>query len=85
MDTRRTLPRRTRPIITPLKRALFDARLTQTAVAAELAMDVGNFNRIVNGLHPAEATKERIANTLRKHGVQVDVDTLWPHEQDAAA
>lgn len=63
-----------RRTITPLRRAIFEAGLTQRALAALVGIDEADMSRIVNGLHPSEDRKQRIANALRW-----DVDELWPN------
>ena len=52
------------PSPTPLKRAIFEAGVTQrsVAVAADIREDL--FSRIVNGFQCDEATRERIAAAL---------------------
>ena len=64
----------TRRRITPLRRAIGAAGLTQRDLANVLSMDEADISRYVNGVrHPSENRKERIANVLR-----LQVSDLWP-------
>jgi transcriptional regulator with XRE-family HTH domain len=68
------IPRRP---VTPLRRAIFERGLTQRALADLVDIDEADMSRIVNGLHPSQDRKQRIANALRWQ-----VDELWPPESD---
>jgi transcriptional regulator with XRE-family HTH domain len=63
----------TRRTITPLRRAIFEAGLTQRALAELTSIDAADISRFVNGLHPSDDRKQRIANAL---GWQIA--DLWP-------
>jgi transcriptional regulator with XRE-family HTH domain len=64
---------------TPLKRAIFEAQLTQRDLAREVGMDPAQFSRIVNGLHVNEATEQKIAAAVGR-----DVSELFGDLEDAA-
>jgi transcriptional regulator with XRE-family HTH domain len=61
------------PPITPLKRAIFESRMTQKAIADAIGLSEGQFSRIVNGLHTGDDTKGKIAAILGR-----TVEELWP-------
>jgi transcriptional regulator with XRE-family HTH domain len=66
--------------VTPLRRAIFEAGLTQAALARIVGIDEADMSRIVNGLHPSEDRRQKIANALRW-----PVDELWPTQPEEAA
>ncbi len=65
---------------TPLKRAIFDSGRTQKSIADALGMDEGHFSRIVNGLHPPDATCDAIAAELERTTAEI-----WPPAVESAA
>lgn len=58
---------------TPLQRILREEGRKQSWLADRVGCDEAHISRIVNGLHPSDATKHLIADALGR-----DVDDLWP-------
>lgn len=52
----------------------------QTWLADRADLDPGHLSRIVNGLHPTDATARKIADALGR-----DVADLWPEVGEQAA
>ena len=61
------------PVISPLRRAIFESQRPQRHIAAEAGISESHFSRIVNGLRCDDATQHRIASALNR-----EVDELWP-------
>lgn len=65
---------------TPLKRAIFESGVLQKDLADKIGIDKGHMSRIVNGLHPTDATRRKIARALNR-----SERDLWPERIDEAA
>lgn len=66
---------------TPLRLALLHAGRTQRSLAEELGVSEPVMSRYVNGLHPSDDLKDRIARSLGR-----TVESLWPEvTEDVAA
>lgn len=58
---------------TPLQRVIREEGRKQSWLAQRVGCDEAHLSRIVNGLHPDDATKQSIADALGR-----DVTELWP-------
>lgn len=65
-----------RPRATRLRIALVHAEMTQTELAGASGIERTRLSRIVNGLHCDEATRQKIADALRRN-----VSELFPSDE----